>query len=66
MAAPEQSIKAFENYDSSVFLSWLEAVGDIMMGGGDPSSKESVANLGGMIYALSMAAQELQERERKS
>lgn len=57
-----QPIKAFEGYDSSVFLSWLETVGDIMLNNGQ-CPQESMAHLGGMMLALSAAAQELHERE---
>ena len=55
-------IKALDGYDSSVYLAWLEAVGDVMMGG-HPLAKNTVVNIGGMILALSAVAQELQERE---
>jgi len=56
------SIKALEGYDSGVYLDWLEAVGDVMMGG-SPLAKGTVEGIGGLILALSAAAKELQERE---
>lgn|GEM_PF-2520487 len=57
-----QPIKAFEGFDSSVFLSWLEGLGDIMANSGN-CPRESIANMGGMVMALSRAARELQARE---
>lgn len=63
MAAEQEAIRAFTHYDSSVFLGWLEAVGDMMLNNGECTSREAQRHLGGMILALSMAASELQERE---
>lgn len=63
MAAEQEVIRAFSHYDSSVFLGWIEAVGDVMVNGGETSNQKTAANLGGMFMALANAASELQERE---
>ncbi|RRN80376.1 hypothetical protein EIM50_00550 [Pseudoxanthomonas sp. SGD-10] len=63
MATESVAIEAFAGYESGVFLSWMEAVGDVMLNGGEASSSATAQDLGGLFMALSRAAKELQERE---
>ena len=58
-------LRAFDCYDSSVFLSWMKAVSDLMMSGSvENCARETGASLGGLLYSLSEAAEELAEREQ--
>lgn len=63
MASESVAIEAFAGYESGVFLSWMEAVGDVMLNGGEVSSPATAQDLGGLFMALSRAAKELQQRE---
>ena len=57
--------KALGHYDSSVYLAWLRAIGDLMMNASrDPLPGHATSNLGGLVLALSEAAQELAEQDR--
>lgn len=59
-------LKAFEGYDSSIYMSWLSAMSDMLMADGDASvmAPHTLANYGGLMFAVTEAAKELQERER--
>lgn len=63
MSTDNEAIHAFSHYESGVFLSWMEAVGDVMLNGGEVSSPARAQDLGGLFMALSRAAKELQQRE---
>lgn len=56
-----QGLKAFEGYDQSVFLQWLEGLADMMQAGGDPQlmASNTPTVVGGLMYALLQAADEL-------
>lgn len=60
-----QGLKAFEGYDQSVFMEWLEGLADLMQAGGDPGlmAKNTPQVVGGLMYALVQAADQL-GRER--
>ena len=59
--------KAFACYDSSVYLAWLKAIGDLMMNADkDCLPGRATSNLGGLVLALSEAASELAEADRAS
>jgi len=64
----EPALEAFTAYDSGVFLDWMEAIGDMMLSGSKPENlgPSTVASIGGLMYALTRAAQELGERERQA
>lgn len=58
--------KAFASYDSSIYLAWLGAIGGVMMNSGSEMLPgRDAANLGGLILALTEAAQEVDEQDRK-
>lgn len=58
--------KAFASYDSSVYLAWLGAIGGVMMNAGSEMLPgRDTSNLGGLILALTEAAQEVDENDRK-
>lgn len=58
--------RAFAVYDSSVYLAWIGAIGGVMMNAGsDMLPGKDAANLGGLILALTEAAQEVDEKDRK-
>ena len=61
-----QGLKAFDGYDQSVFMEWLEGLTDMMHSGGDPGAmdKRTSRNVAGLMYALVKAANELGGRER--
>jgi hypothetical protein len=63
MATESVAIEAFAGYESSVFLGWIEAVGDVMLNRGEVADSVTAQNLGGLLLALSRAANELQQRE---
>ena len=61
-----QGPQAFAGWDSSVFMSWLRAMSDMMLSKADGAqmAPETLSNYGGLMHALTQAANELQERER--
>ena len=63
----EQGPSAFTGFDSSVYLAWMKGLSELMMSGGDPNqlTRHTLANVGGLMYALTEAADELSAMERK-
>lgn len=64
----EQALNAFKGYDKGVYMDWLAAISDVLMTGGDAAAmaKSTLPNLGGVMYALTQAAEEMDERERSA
>ena len=62
-----QALDAFDGYDQSVFLQWMEALTDLVHSQGKPGlmDEQTMSIVGGLMYSLVQAAQELGERERK-
>lgn len=62
-----QGPQAFAGYDQGVFLQWLEALTDLVHSQGSPGlmDEHTVRNVGGLMYALVQAAQELGELQAK-
>lgn len=62
-----QALEAFEGYDQSVFLQWMEALADLIHSQGKPGvmDEQTMPIVGGLMNALVQAAQELGEREAK-
>lgn len=61
-----QGPQAFAGHDSSIFMSWVRALSDMMLTAGDPHlmAEHTLANYGGLMHALTEAAEELQRQER--
>ena len=61
-----QSLKAFDGWDSTIFMGWLNAMSDMMMTGGDGGlmDNETLKNYGGLMLQLGAAVEELHDRER--
>lgn len=59
-------LQAFDGYDQSVFLEWLEGLTDMMQSGGVPGlmDERTTHKVAGLMYALVLATTELGERER--
>lgn len=57
---------AFTCHDSSVFIGWIQAMGEMAMHTNASRGIEGhvVANYGGLILALAEAAEELADKER--
>lgn len=58
--------QAFAGHDSSVFMTWVRALSDMMLTAGNPHlmAEQTLANYGGLMHALTEAAEELQAKER--
>lgn len=58
--------KAFTAHDSSIFIGWIQAMGEMAMHTNASTGIEGhvVANYGGLILALAEAAEELADKER--
>ena len=58
---------AMGTYDSSVYLGWIRAMGDVLMNHSarDSLPGEVVTRYGGLISALAESAEELLEKERR-
>lgn len=67
MNTETKALDAFARYDQSVFLGWMEAMSDLLMSGGDTAQMAgtTLPNIGGLMFALTEAAQELAQRERE-
>lgn len=64
--AADQSTTAFSGWDSSMYFAWLEALSDLMMSANSEMlAKETLPNIGGLVFALTGAASELSDREMK-
>lgn len=61
-----QGLKAFEGWDSSIFMGWLNAMSDMMMTRADGAlmAQETLSNYGGLMLQLGAALEELHDRER--
>ena len=59
-------LKAFEGFDSSIYMSWISAMSDMLLSNGDASvmDEHTLANYGGLMFAVTEAAKEVQDRER--
>ncbi len=64
-APGNQALDAFDGYDQSVFLQWLEALTDLVHSQGQPGLMDegTMPIVGGLMYSLVQAAKELGERE---
>lgn len=54
------------NQDASVYLAWLQSMGEVLMNirANDSIDGRAAANYGGLILALAEAAEELVDKER--
>jgi hypothetical protein len=54
------------NHDASVYLAWIQSMGEVLMNvrANDVIEGQAVANYGGLILALAEAAEELADKER--
>lgn len=61
-----QGPQAFSVWDSSIYMAWIRAMSDMMLSKCDPScmDEHTLANYGGLMHALTEAAEELQAKER--
>lgn len=66
MSAQEAGPVAMGTYDSSVYLGWIRAMGDVLLSHSQQDSMpgEVVARYGGLMAALAESVEELLEKER--
>lgn len=62
-----QGPQAFAGWDSSIYMAWVRAMSDMMLCKADPTGMDehTLANYGGLMHALTEAAEEMQASERK-
>ncbi len=63
-----QGPQAFACWDSSIYMAWVRSMSDMLLSKADPTvmDENTLANYGGLMHALTEAAEELQASERKS
>lgn len=66
MSAQEAGPVAMGTYDSSVYLGWIRAMGDVLMSHSprDSVPGEVISRYGGLMAALAESVEELLEKER--
>ena len=59
---------AFAGWDSTMYMAWVRALSDMMLSKADPGqmAEHTLANYGGLLHALTEAAEEMQASERKA
>lgn len=65
MSAQEAGPAAMGTYDSSVYLGWIRAMGDVLMSHSEQDVPgEIISRYGGLMAALAESVEELLEKER--
>ena len=62
-----QGPKAFAGWESFMYLAWVRAMSDMMLSKGDPGQMDehTLSNYGGLMHALTEAAEEMADLERQ-
>ena len=63
-----QAPQAFTGWDSTMYMAWVRAMSDMMLCKADPGqmADHTLANYGGLLHALTEAAEEMQASEHKA
>ncbi|QDA56026.1 hypothetical protein [Thermomonas aquatica] len=58
--------QAFAMWDSSIYLSWINAMSDVLMCKGDPGqmAPETISSYAGLMYQLGLAVEQVSAEER--
>ena len=64
---PEPALEAFAGYEQGVFLEWMAGLSDLVMCIGQAGlAHRTLPAVGGLMFALTLAAEELGRRERET